>query len=76
MKDRGFAPILFFGLNYNPCLPLALPWPSPSPPGDSRVSREHDDESLRDVKLAANTVDNWADYDTEVGILKSLKENQ
>ncbi len=43
---------------------------------DSRVSREHDDESLRDVKLAANTVDNWADYDTEVGILKSLKENQ
>ena len=31
---------------------------------DSRVSREHGDESLRDVKLAANTVDNWADYDT------------
>lgn len=31
---------------------------------NSRVSREHDDESLRDVELAANTVDNWADYDT------------
>ena len=31
---------------------------------DSRVSLEHDDESLRDVKLAANTVDNWEDYDT------------
>lgn len=31
---------------------------------DSRVSREHDDESLRDVALVSNTVDNWADYDT------------
>lgn len=31
---------------------------------DSRVSREHDDESLRDVALVANTVENWADYDT------------
>ena len=30
----------------------------------SRVNREHEDESLRDVKLTANTVDNWADYDT------------
>lgn len=30
----------------------------------SRVNLEHDDESLRDVKLIANTVDNWADYDT------------
>lgn len=30
----------------------------------SRVNREHEDESLRDVKLAANTVANWADYDT------------
>ncbi|WP_322154826.1 flavodoxin [Paratractidigestivibacter sp.] len=31
---------------------------------DSRVSREHDDESLRDVPLAQTTPDNWADYDT------------
>ena len=30
----------------------------------SRVNLEHDDESLRDVELMANTVDNWADYDT------------
>ena len=30
----------------------------------SRVNREHDDEPLRDVKLAENAVDNWADYDT------------
>lgn len=31
---------------------------------DSRVSREHDDESLRDVELVSTTVDNWEDYDT------------
>ncbi len=31
---------------------------------DSRVTKEHDDESLRDVELEYNTVDNWADYDT------------
>lgn len=31
---------------------------------DSRVSREHDDESLRDVALKTTTVANWADYDT------------
>ena len=31
---------------------------------DSRVSREHDDESLRDVPLAQTTPDAWADYDT------------
>lgn len=31
---------------------------------DSRVSREHEDESLRDVKLVVNAVENWADYDT------------
>ena len=30
----------------------------------SRVSREHDDETLRDVALKATTADNWADYDT------------
>ena len=31
---------------------------------DSRVSREHDDASLRDVALKTMTVANWADYDT------------
>lgn len=30
----------------------------------SRVTREHEDESLRDVPLAQTTPDNWADYDT------------
>lgn len=29
---------------------------------DSRVSREHDDESLRDVELVSTTVDNWDSY--------------
>lgn len=37
-----------------------LRWTDP----ESRVSREYDDESLRDVELTANSVDNWADYDT------------
>lgn len=31
---------------------------------DSRVSREHEDESLRDVELVADTVENWDEYDT------------
>ncbi len=31
---------------------------------NSRVSREHDDESLRDTPLAKATPDNFADYDT------------
>ena len=31
---------------------------------DSRVSREHEDESLRDVELVADTVENWDSYDT------------
>ena len=31
---------------------------------DSRVSKEHDDESLRDVELVSTTVDNWESYDT------------
>ena len=30
----------------------------------SRVVREHDDESLRDVVLTTTAVENWADYDT------------
>lgn len=31
---------------------------------NSRVSKEHDDESLRDIKLEKDTVDNWNEYDT------------
>ncbi len=31
---------------------------------DSRVSSEHDDESLRDIELVSTTVDNWDEYDT------------
>lgn len=31
---------------------------------DSRVSKEHDDESLRDVELTQVTPDNWDSYDT------------
>lgn len=31
---------------------------------DSRVSREHEDESLRDVELRSTEVPNWDDYDT------------
>lgn len=31
---------------------------------NSRVSQEHEDESLRDVELVSTTVDNWDSYDT------------
>lgn len=31
---------------------------------NSRVSKEHENESLRDVKLINTKVDNWEDYDT------------
>ncbi len=37
-----------------------LNWTNPN----SRVSREHDDESLRDVPLTTTEVENWEDYDT------------
>lgn len=37
-----------------------LDWTDP----DSRVSREHDDETLRDVPLTTTTVENWDSYDT------------
>ena len=37
-----------------------LNWSNP----DSRVSREHDDESLRDVPLTTTAVENWDSYDT------------
>lgn len=31
---------------------------------NSRVSKEHNDESLRDIKLIKDTVENWEEYDT------------
>lgn len=31
---------------------------------DSRVSREHNDEGLRDMELVQLTPDNWSEYDT------------
>lgn len=31
---------------------------------NSRVSKEHNDESLRDIKLKSTNVPNWEDYDT------------
>ena len=31
---------------------------------DSRVNREHDDESLRDIALTETTPANWEEYDT------------
>ena len=31
---------------------------------NSRVVREHDDESLRDIELVADAVENWDSYDT------------
>ena len=37
-----------------------LDWTNP----DSRVSREHDDESLRDVPLTTTEVPDWDSYDT------------
>lgn len=37
-----------------------LNWTNP----DSRVSREHDDESLRDVPLTTTEVPDWDSYDT------------
>lgn len=37
-----------------------LDWTNP----DSRVSREHDDESLRDVPLTTTEIPDWDSYDT------------
>lgn len=31
---------------------------------NSRVSKEHDEEKLRDIKLKSTQVENWDDYDT------------
>lgn len=31
---------------------------------DSRVSREHEEESLRDIELVSMEVPNWDEYDT------------
>ena len=43
-----------------PYADVDLNWNNP----ESRVSREHDDESLRDVPLEQVAPDGWADYDT------------
>lgn len=31
---------------------------------NSRVTKEHEDESLRDIELVSTTVENWEEYDT------------
>lgn len=33
---------------------------------DSRVSKEHDDEKLRDIELVTSTVKDWSKYDTVI----------
>lgn len=43
----------------NPYTSADLNWTTPG----SRVNREHEDESLRDIALAADTVENWEQYD-------------
>lgn len=44
----------------NPYTDADLDWTE----AGSRVNREHEDESLRDVQLAEDTAPNWEDYDT------------
>lgn len=44
----------------NPYTSADLSWTTDG----SRVNREHDDESLRDIELQSTTVENWDDYDT------------
>ena len=51
---------LFELVPVEPCTSDDLDWTNP----DSRVSREHDDESLRNVELTTTTVENWDEYDT------------
>lgn len=36
---------------------------------NSRVTREYEDESLRDIELESTSVDNWDDYDTVLYII-------
>jgi len=50
---------------------------------NSRVSKEHDDESLRNVKLEKDTVDNWDEYETVLigypiwwGTLNYVRQNE
>lgn len=44
----------------NPYTSEDLNWTTPG----SRVNREHEDESLRNIPLVQSTVSNWDDYDT------------
>ena len=46
----------------NPYTSADLNWTTPG----SRVNREHEDESLRDIALAADTVENWEQYDNVI----------
>lgn len=46
----------------NPYTSADLNWTTPG----SRVNREHEDESLRDIALVADTVENWEQYDNVI----------
>ena len=46
----------------NPYTSADLNWTTPG----SRVNREHEDESLRDIALVADTVENWERYDNVI----------
>lgn len=51
---------LFELVPVNPYSSADLSWTT----AGSRVNREHDDESLRDIELVSDTVVDWEDYDT------------
>ena len=46
----------------NPYTSADLDWTTPG----SRVNREHENESLRDIELVADTVENWEQYDNVI----------
>lgn len=46
----------------NPYSSADLNWTTPG----SRVNQEHEDESLRDIDLVADTVENWEQYDNVI----------
>ena len=51
---------LFEIIPAEPCSSDDLNWRD----SGSRVSREHEDESLREMELVSSTVENWDEYDT------------
>ena len=51
---------IFFFFSSDPYTSDDLDWTD----DNSRVSREHEDESLRDIELTNTTVPNWDSYDT------------